>query len=196
MKTSMTINRSNRSWKLLTGILAAGLLLGGLTACRTTHQVGQSEKDFSGFLGDYSMLKKGDGNEANYVYVNTNADWKKYTKVYIKPVQLWKSDEADSPFGKMTVFVTDGHLPWPYGREVTGYAVSDLAATLARARDAGAVMIKNSNPAANPANAATSRETGTRPSSRARCCRRGVAACVRSSCSDPPAIPPYPGSPA
>src|SRR6201995_5415862 len=27
----------------------------------------------------------------------------------------------ESMFGKMTVFVTDGHLPYPYGREMTGY---------------------------------------------------------------------------
>jgi hypothetical protein len=26
----------------------------------------------------------------------------------------------------MVVLVTDGHLPYPYGRETTGYEVSDL----------------------------------------------------------------------
>ena len=53
MKTSMTMKQlgGNSRRKLLTGIIAAGLLLGGLTACRTTKQVGESEKDFSGFLG-------------------------------------------------------------------------------------------------------------------------------------------------
>jgi len=43
----------------------------------------------------------------------------------------------DSGYGRMVVFVTDGHLPWPYGRDMTGYAVPDLAATLARATAAG-----------------------------------------------------------
>jgi len=38
-----------------------------------------------------------------------------------------------SGFGKMTVFVSDGKLPYPYGRETTGYQVDDMAATLARA---------------------------------------------------------------
>ncbi|MFG3357487.1 VOC family protein [Streptomyces griseofuscus] len=37
--------------------------------------------------------------------------------------------------------VTDGHLPYPFGREVTGYAVRDLAATLSRAEAAGAEML-------------------------------------------------------
>ena len=36
----------------------------------------------------------------------------------------------ESVFGKMTVFVTDGHLPYPYGRELTGYEVRDLQETL------------------------------------------------------------------
>ena len=104
MNTSMTMNKQSRSrWaKLLSGVLIGGLLAGGLTACRTTKQVSETEKDFSGFLGDYSMLKKGNGEEANFIYVDKSADWKKYTKVYIKPVELWKSDDKESRFGKMS----------------------------------------------------------------------------------------------
>lgn len=47
----------------------------------------------------------------------------------------------DSGFGKMTVFVTDGHLPYPYGREMTGYEVADLKATLDRAKLAGVSIL-------------------------------------------------------
>ena len=39
-----------------------------------------------------------------------------------------------SLFGKLSVFVTDGHLPCPYGREITGYEVPSLAGTLAKAQ--------------------------------------------------------------
>ena len=46
-----------------------------------------------------------------------------------------------SGFGKLVVLVTDGRLPWPYGREVTGYEVADLAATLGKAVAAGAQVI-------------------------------------------------------
>lgn len=42
-----------------------------------------------------------------------------------------------SKFGKMAVFVTDGKLPFPFGRENTGYEVADMAATLARAAENG-----------------------------------------------------------
>jgi hypothetical protein len=33
--------------------------------------------------------------------------------------------------------VTDGHLPYLYGHEITGYEVYDLAETLAKAKAAG-----------------------------------------------------------
>jgi uncharacterized membrane protein YphA (DoxX/SURF4 family)/predicted enzyme related to lactoylglutathione lyase len=47
----------------------------------------------------------------------------------------------ESTFGKLTVLVTDGHLPYPYGRETTGYDVPDLDGTLARARASGASVL-------------------------------------------------------
>jgi predicted enzyme related to lactoylglutathione lyase len=47
----------------------------------------------------------------------------------------------ESVFGKMTVLVTDGHLPYPYGRELTGYEVADLKQTLAKATGAGAAVL-------------------------------------------------------
>jgi hypothetical protein len=37
--------------------------------------------------------------------------------------------------------VTDGHLPYPYGHEMTGYEVTDLADTLTKAKAAGAAVI-------------------------------------------------------
>ena len=35
------------------------------------------------------------------------------------------------------MFITDGHLPYPYGREMTGYEVANLGDTLAKAKAAG-----------------------------------------------------------
>ena len=46
-----------------------------------------------------------------------------------------------SKFGLLTLFVTDGHLPYPYGREMTGYEVSNLADTLSKANSAGAKVL-------------------------------------------------------
>jgi hypothetical protein len=47
----------------------------------------------------------------------------------------------ESVFGKMTVFVTDGHLPYPYGRELTGYEVQNLQGTLTKAKASGAIVL-------------------------------------------------------
>jgi predicted enzyme related to lactoylglutathione lyase len=44
----------------------------------------------------------------------------------------------ESGYGKMLVIVSDGQLPWPYGRDMAGYNVADLSATLAKATAAGA----------------------------------------------------------
>ena len=46
-----------------------------------------------------------------------------------------------SRFGLTTIFVTDGHLPYPYGREMTGYEVANLEETLAKAKSAGVVIL-------------------------------------------------------
>jgi predicted enzyme related to lactoylglutathione lyase len=47
----------------------------------------------------------------------------------------------ESAFGKMTVLVTDGHLPYPYGRELTGYEVKDLDDTIGKAKASGATVL-------------------------------------------------------
>jgi hypothetical protein len=46
-----------------------------------------------------------------------------------------------SVFGVMAVFVTDGHLPYPYGREMTGYEVVNLVSALEKAKAAGVSVL-------------------------------------------------------
>jgi predicted enzyme related to lactoylglutathione lyase len=50
-----------------------------------------------------------------------------------------------SVYGAMAVLVTDGHLPYPYGREMTGYEVSSLAETLGKAKAAGVAVLAGPN---------------------------------------------------
>jgi hypothetical protein len=64
------------------------------------------------------------------------------------PSGVFRRIRIASPFGTMTVIVTDGHLPYPYGRETAGYLVSDLAETLIKAKAAGAVVLVAPYPAA------------------------------------------------
>ena len=58
-----------------------------------------------------------------------------------RPDESYRRIRIASPFGKMCVLVTDGHLPYPYGRETTGYEVASVADTLAKAKAAGAVVL-------------------------------------------------------
>jgi predicted enzyme related to lactoylglutathione lyase len=54
-----------------------------------------------------------------------------------RPAETYRRVRIESKFGKLTAFVTDGHLPYPYGQETTGYEVTNLAETLAKAKAAG-----------------------------------------------------------
>ncbi|MGC2399574.1 MAG: glyoxalase, partial [Acidobacteriaceae bacterium] len=58
-----------------------------------------------------------------------------------RPSESYRRIRIQSTFGKVTVLVTDGHLPFPYGHETTGYEVPDLATTLDKAKAAGAEIL-------------------------------------------------------
>ena len=58
-----------------------------------------------------------------------------------RPNETYRRIRLESGFGKIAVLVTDGHLPWPYGREMTGYEVADLDATLDKAKAAGVTTL-------------------------------------------------------
>jgi predicted enzyme related to lactoylglutathione lyase len=54
-----------------------------------------------------------------------------------RPTETYRRVRIESKFGKLTAFVTDGHLPYPYGREMTGYEVTNLTDTLTKAKASG-----------------------------------------------------------
>jgi hypothetical protein len=58
-----------------------------------------------------------------------------------RPTDTYRRVRIESAFGRVAVLVTDGHLPYPYGREVMGYEVSDLSATIGKAESAGAAAL-------------------------------------------------------
>lgn len=113
MKTSMITNGQGgtRRLKFLPGILTGALLLGLVAGCKTTRQVGQGPSALvnegsyyqpSGFLGDYSELHRGTNGQARLIYIRPNVDWAKYTKIWLKPVELWKSNDPGSPMNKIS----------------------------------------------------------------------------------------------
>jgi len=58
-----------------------------------------------------------------------------------RPGDAYRRVRIASTFGQVAVLVTDGHLPYPYGRELTGYETLDLDTTLAKAESAGARVL-------------------------------------------------------
>ena len=58
-----------------------------------------------------------------------------------RPSDSYRSVKIESLFGRMHVIVTDGHLPYPYGRELMGYEVGDLADTLKKAQAVGVSVL-------------------------------------------------------
>jgi predicted enzyme related to lactoylglutathione lyase len=54
-----------------------------------------------------------------------------------RPTETYRRVRIESKFGMLTALVTDGHLPYPYGREMTGYEVTNLTDTLTKAKASG-----------------------------------------------------------
>jgi predicted enzyme related to lactoylglutathione lyase len=58
-----------------------------------------------------------------------------------RPGETYRRIRLTSLFGNMQVLVTDGHLPYPFGRELTGYQVQNLSTTLDNAKAAGVKIL-------------------------------------------------------
>src|SRR6201982_2729885 len=58
-----------------------------------------------------------------------------------RPTETYRRVKIESKFGKLTALVTDGHLPYPYGRETTGYEVTSLTDTLTTAKSSGVDLL-------------------------------------------------------
>jgi predicted enzyme related to lactoylglutathione lyase len=58
-----------------------------------------------------------------------------------RPAETYRRVRIESKFGKLTALVTDGHVPYPFGRETTGYEVTNLTDTLTKAKASGVVVL-------------------------------------------------------
>ena len=58
-----------------------------------------------------------------------------------RPGETYRRVRIDSGFGKLTLLVTDGHLPFPYGREIIGYEVAAVDETIEKAKAADVAVL-------------------------------------------------------
>jgi hypothetical protein len=58
-----------------------------------------------------------------------------------RPGDTYRRVRIASTFGKIAVLATAGHLPYPYGHEMTGYEVPAIAETLTKAKASGAKLL-------------------------------------------------------
>jgi hypothetical protein len=58
-----------------------------------------------------------------------------------RPGDTYRRVRIASNFGNLTALVTNGHLPYPYGRETTGYEVPNLQVALAKAKSTGVTIL-------------------------------------------------------
>jgi hypothetical protein len=93
-----------KMWIYLVGAGMLGLVAG----CATTQQVQPNimEKaqgaqnpvpQFSGFLGDYTLLQPGGQGQALYRYINPAVNWGQYNAVMIDPVTFWGGQDSSVP---------------------------------------------------------------------------------------------------
>ena len=91
------------------GTLAVSLLL--LAGCaKVAQEAGITEREMpvsgkgqvlpgtdvraSGFLGDYSQLVPTKGSPGEWEYVRKGVDWKPYTRIMMRPMEVWVNTGA------------------------------------------------------------------------------------------------------
>ena len=94
-------NKRHRTLGYLSRIAASALLLGAI-GCSTTQQeqpniIAKAQgaqnpvPEFSGFLGDYSLLQPGGNGQTLYRYIAPGVNWSQYKAVMVDPVTFWDS---------------------------------------------------------------------------------------------------------
>ena len=75
------------------GVVSIATLIVASLACGVTREA--REVRYSGFLGDYSILKPGPEGGAKLVYDNPDANIKSYDKIQLVPVTIWSGEGSE-----------------------------------------------------------------------------------------------------
>jgi hypothetical protein len=86
--------------KRLRFVISASVVVLIIAGCITTEQVPNVR--MSGFLGDYSQIHRGRNGQAEFTYRDLNADFNKYQRVILDPVQLWAAEDKNSALSRLS----------------------------------------------------------------------------------------------
>ncbi len=81
---------ANRGSKFVSAILLC-TVMAFLAGCGETKK-GKGVRA-SGFLGDYSVLRKGGKGEAEFIYKNPTVNWARYRSIELDPVTYWRDSK-------------------------------------------------------------------------------------------------------
>lgn len=76
-----------RTYRMILTCLTLSLTTLALTSCTSTSQMRKTKA--TGFLGDYASLRKGEGSEAQLVYIKPGVNWRNYNKIIIDPITAY-----------------------------------------------------------------------------------------------------------
>jgi len=91
------------------GLLALAIAIAAqtLAGCAATRGRYWDKPEESGFLGDYSQLKKDPEFPAALVYVRPGVDWSRYDSVMLESAGLWVSEETKNLDPEQQKMLTD-----------------------------------------------------------------------------------------
>lgn len=107
----------NRTMKAVCSGMLAVATVALLASCTSTSQMRRTKA--TGFLGDYSQLHEGTGNEAQLVYIRPNVRWAAYDKVILDPITAYAipgNPLADLPKEQLNALV--GYLHAALGEQL------------------------------------------------------------------------------
>jgi hypothetical protein len=76
-----------KTYRMILSSLTLSLAAVMATSCTSTSQMRSTKA--TGFLGDYASLRKGEGSEAQMVYIKPGVNWRGYNKIIIDPITAY-----------------------------------------------------------------------------------------------------------
>lgn len=106
MVDGSSMNGIGRSGQARVALFLCVLAILASIGCGTTRQPRQAPTE-QGFLGDYSMLKPGTGDQAGLIYIAPDAEFGSYDAVLLESVTIWHTSDTEKLSAEERQTLTD-----------------------------------------------------------------------------------------